>query len=418
MSQTTPTADFAGFEASDAELQAVIGPVPPGADSDGRSTSIDYMQPIPGSEQSNLGAFLADPDQVVRTHNYGQPAPDDAPLLVGGSGVDYGPRIGFIDYFKIIGGGIASFIPEGVRDFEYSRIVSESARLSSVDNPEYDGIADYSAGNGKGWTLSLPTYDDVKAGLGKAYNALAATFGEGQNTRDVTGLEYKDIDSYPEDVGSGWRLSVPTGGELVDFANAMYGRTLSLSNAYSDAIEQGNYYRAGLALGSDPMVQGMGLMVGTFGLTKPLSASGRLAPEVQLNSYGDHLRDVLGPGRVSHPDEYASILDAAKERGVNVVDRPGTLAYEPALSQGNPGRLLLDPDASIGAMRHEYRHLLDDQASGYQGFRLMMDSDNFWKLEFRGYMEEINLARELREFDTGRKILQEMRARRQEILGR
>lgn len=143
-----------------------------------------------------------------------------------------------------------------------------------------------------------------------------------------------------------------------------------------------------------------------------------VVPNKQLNSYGDHLRDILGPARTSHPEEYASILDEAKQRGVDVVDRPGGLAYEPALSQGNPGRLLLDSDASIGAMRHEFRHVLDDQASGYQGFRLMMDSDQFWKLEYRGYMEEINLARELKEFDTGRKIVQEMRTRRQEILGR
>ncbi len=142
-----------------------------------------------------------------------------------------------------------------------------------------------------------------------------------------------------------------------------------------------------------------------------------VGPNKQLHTYGDYLRDVLGPGRYSHPDEYASILDAAAQRGVDIVDRPGTLAYEPALSSGNPGRLLLDPDASIGAMRHEFKHLLDDQASGYQGFRLMADSDIFWKLEFRGYMEEINLARELREFDVGRKILKEMRARRQEIFG-
>ena len=48
----------------------------------------------------------------------------------------------------------------------------------------------------------------------------------------------------------------------------------------------------------------------------------------------------------------------------------------------------------------------------------MMDSDQFWKLEYRGYMEEIKLARELKEFDTGRKVVQEMRTRRQEILGR
>jgi hypothetical protein len=89
-------------------------------------------------------------------------------------------------------------------------------------------------------------------------------------------LEYHDIDSYPEDIGSGWRLSVPTGGELVDFANALYAQSLSASHAYRDEIEKGEFYRAGLAWGGDPMAQGLGLMVGTFGLTKPLSASGRL----------------------------------------------------------------------------------------------------------------------------------------------
>jgi hypothetical protein len=295
-----PTILPAGFpvgEASDAELQdAVFGSVPTGADgsksggvtqlpaitvtpSDSAAdSSIDYMQPIPGSEQSDLGAFLAAPGQVIRTHNYGQSAPDDAPLLVGGSGVDFGPRIGFIDYFKIIGGGLASYIPEGVRDFEYSRIVAESTRLSSVDNIEYDGIDDYSVGNGKGWTLSLPTVDDVKTGLSKAYNALASTFGEGQNAPNVSNLEYHDIDSYPEDVGSGWRLSVPTEGDLVDFSNSLYAQSLSASHAYRTEIEKGEFYRAGLAWGGDPMAQGLGLMVGTFGLTKPLSASGRFTP--------------------------------------------------------------------------------------------------------------------------------------------
>lgn len=50
--------------------------------------------------------------------------------------------------------------------------------------------------------------------------------------------------------------------------------------------------------------------------------------------------------------------------------------------------------------------------------RVIADSDLFWRLEYRGYMEEIKLAREIRDFDAGRFILQEMRARRQEILGR
>jgi hypothetical protein len=367
LSQTIP-ADFAGFEASDAERQAVIGPVPPGADSSGRSASIDYMQPIPGSEQSNLGAFLADPDQVIRTHNYGQSAPDDAPLLVGGSGVDFGPRIGVIDYFKIIGGGIASFIPESVRDFEYSRIVAESTRLSSVDNVEYDGIDDYSVGNGKGWTLSLPSYDDVKAGFGKAYDALAATFGEGQNTRDVSGLEYKDIDSYPEDLGSGWRLSVPTGGELVDFANAMYGRSLSASNAYRDAIEQGNHYRAGLAFGSDPMVQGLGLMVGTFGLTKPLSASGRPVANGRVgiteefaggtNTFIDDLSPFTGK-RVQSGNRAIQAIINEDFFDLNLMYKP---KYSPYASTGVTGYAPYynNPGVQIGSKSLESRFALRD----------------------------------------------------------
>ena len=129
------------------------------------------------------------------------------------------------------------------------------------------------------------------------------------------------------------------------------------------------------------------------------------------------MRDVLGPARVSHPDELASHLDLAKSMGVDVEYRAGTLAYEPALRSGNPGRLILDPDASIGAARHEVRHMLDDADMGYPGFRLMEDSQAFWRLEYRGYMEEINLARETRNFDAGRKILEEMRTRRMEILG-
>ncbi len=103
--------------------------------------------------------------------------------------------------------------------------------------------------------------------------------------------------------------------------------------------------------------------------------------------------------------------------GIDVKYRAGTLAYEPALQSGNPDRLILDSDASIGAARHEVRHMLDDVDMGYPGFRLMEDSQAFWRLEYRGYMEEINIARETRNFDAGRRILEEMRARRMKILG-
>ncbi|MCG8346238.1 MAG: WXG100 family type VII secretion target [Chloroflexales bacterium] len=144
-------------------------------------------------------------------------------------------------------------------------------------------------------------------------------------------------------------------------------------------------------------------------------AKGVSAERGLLNTYGDALWEILGPGRVSHADEWTSTLSRAREMGVEVVDRPGTLAYEPMF--GAPGRLLLDPDASIGALRHEFRHVLDDADLGHPGFRIMADSEAFWRLEYRGYMEEIRLAREIRAYDAARNILQEMRARRREILG-
>jgi hypothetical protein len=56
----------------------------------------------------------------------------------------------------------------------------------------------------------------------------------------------------------------------------------------------------------------------------------------------------------------------AKDMGVSVVSRPGTMAFEPAF--GQPGRLLLYPDASIGALRHEFQHVVDDAALGIPGF--------------------------------------------------
>ena len=142
------------------------------------------------------------------------------------------------------------------------------------------------------------------------------------------------------------------------------------------------------------------------------------APRTRLNTYGDALQPVLGPAHLSHADEYAAIMRHVDELGVPVTTRRGTLAYEPSLTPGSPGRLILDPDASIGALRHEYRHVLDDFDLGHPGFRVMGDSDQFWRLEFRGYMEEINAARAIRDYDAGRAILQEMRQRRLDILGK
>ncbi|MBY0216066.1 WXG100 family type VII secretion target [Paenibacillus illinoisensis] len=195
------------------------------------------------------------------------------------------------------------------------------------------------------------------------------------------------------------------------------------TNAWSSEHWANMIGMGGLMVGTgyaSSMIKPHNLLTSSGGGTRVNSFShpgtGSMMDKGRLNAYGDALRENLGSAVKSHPDEYSSILRHAEELGVKVDYRSGTLAYEPSFS--SPGRLILDPEASIGAVRHEYRHMLDDFDLGHPGMRVIADSDLFWRLEYRGYMEEIKLAREIRDFDAGRFILQEMRARRQEILGR
>lgn len=53
----------------------------------------------------------------------------------------------------------------------------------------------------------------------------------------------------------------------------------------------------------------------------------------------------------------------------------------------------MDPDASYAAWRHEYRHFLDDQASGWRGFDALTDSNTRWAWERAAYAEEIRVVR-------------------------
>ncbi len=143
---------------------------------------------------------------------------------------------------------------------------------------------------------------------------------------------------------------------------------------------------------------------------------GKGSSNTRLNTYGDALREKLGPAYLSHPEEYNAILNKAKEMGVSVEFREGTLAYD--MKFGKPGKLIIDPEASIGALKHEYRHMLDDFSLEHPGMRIIADSDKFWELEFRGYLEELNLAREIKDYGAGKFIIGEMRQRKMEIWGK
>lgn len=81
--------------------------------------------------------------------------------------------------------------------------------------------------------------------------------------------------------------------------------------------------------------------------------------------------------------------------GVEIVERPSVLAYSPSSRMGRPGQFLIDPDASYSAWRHEFRHFLDDQASGWNGISARLDKNTRWAWESRAFGEEISLARRL-----------------------
>ena len=115
-----------------------------------------------------------------------------------------------------------------------------------------------------------------------------------------------------------------------------------------------------------------------------------------FRSDADLLRPVLGPARVSHPLDVDAILAKLRQAGVDVVTRQRTIAYSPETN--GPGRLILDAEASYGALRHEYRHFLDVQAAGYPGLSYYLRHPiQFARLERRGYTEELRIARGLAE---------------------
>jgi hypothetical protein len=184
------------------------------------------------------------------------------------------------------------------------------------------------------------------------------------------------------------------------------------------------------ALGDAAFFSAGGLEVADrFGLlnTAEAAISGRLpkAPrqmplplleEGEFQAASDLLKDRLGSAMESHPEEHASIMKDLGETGVEVTPDPNRLAYTPG--NGGPGQMILDPNASIGALRHEYQHFLDDRAAGYPGMRYWFeDPANVVGIEERGYAREIQTAIETGNGDLVPLIQKQLQDRVSQLLG-
>ncbi|MCD0442263.1 hypothetical protein LO763_01310 [Glycomyces sp. A-F 0318] len=132
---------------------------------------------------------------------------------------------------------------------------------------------------------------------------------------------------------------------------------------------------------------------GTTDSTSLNSTTSTPAPN-RYNSNGDPMRE-LGPGRETHPAEWDGLIAEAESYGVEINYREGAIYYGPGTSPGNPGQLVIDPDASYSALQHEMSHIRDDQNAGWLGMRGANDREFLMRSEYRAYQTEIDYATSL-----------------------
>jgi hypothetical protein len=194
------------------------------------------------------------------------------------------------------------------------------------------------------------------------------------------------------------------------FGEAVTGES-SAQGGLSEQERKNRWVEGSFAMGANA--------AGAFGSLIPKFAGvkfGGAGRSTAFKSGGDVMHRVLGPAHTNNPSEFSAWMRFASEVEAEVAFRPGSNAYSPA--KGRPGRVILDPDASISAVRHEMGHLCDDMALGHPGLGYYMENPSaLWGSELRQYMAEIRLARSVGARSEARSLIDLARARKSEILG-
>lgn len=132
-----------------------------------------------------------------------------------------------------------------------------------------------------------------------------------------------------------------------------------------------------------------------LGAVDKTEKSGILYNNKVLNTFEDPLREASGAGYLSNPSEISDMLQSLKTSGVEVKYRENVMCYQPGLSKGIPGKIVIDPEASFGTWSHEYTHFLDDKEDGFLGMRVLEDPQKCIEREIHAYNVEIEIAKNL-----------------------
>ena len=121
----------------------------------------------------------------------------------------------------------------------------------------------------------------------------------------------------------------------------------------------------------------------------------------------DPMREVLGSAEESHPEKVKEILEYLKSVHVDVIirDENESMGYQPGLSAGKPGQIVLNKQASISAWMHEVQHVKDDEKAGWSGMKILFDNDERYQREKKAYNVEIEFAQQLDRSDIVERLL-------------
>jgi hypothetical protein len=136
-----------------------------------------------------------------------------------------------------------------------------------------------------------------------------------------------------------------------------------------------------------------------------------------LHADADPLR-AFGPASETHPADFEAAIARLDAAGVEVDMRHGSMSYSPNAVKGHPGRLILDPEASHGAVLHEMSHFSDDEVAGFPGLRYWLEDPAVTAAgESRAYQAEIDYAKSIGEAEIANQ-LEELKAQRiSQLLG-